>query len=347
MEQKEIKISFIGIDGINIFNRWKNKKKDVKVIEFENPRDADYIILSANRLYDFKDACSKYRDKILISYTGEALSPDFNMVDYAIAFDPISYEDRYCKAPMHLYAEFNKKKDGKKELAKKVCFCNFIFSQKKAHPNRDNFFFQLCEYKKVDSLGEHLRNVKDKKPTRRGNWFQEGIKEKSPYKFSISFENATAIGYTTEKIITSMLANSIPIYWGDPEVSKYYNPKSFINYHDYNSFEAMIAKVKELDKDDKKYAKMLSQPWQTKSQQKLIQKEHKNFEKFMDNIFLTPYDEAFRKPVGTWENKYKAHLYGFNRFMINLKKFRSNLFYIKFKKHKKSVRILGITFLNK
>ena len=46
------------------------------------------------------------------------------------------------------------------------------------------------------------------------------LRMKKPYKFSIAFENAWYPGYTSEKIVTSMLAGTIPIYWGNPDISR-------------------------------------------------------------------------------------------------------------------------------
>ena len=60
-----------------------------------------------------------------------------------------------------------------------------------------------------------------------------------------------------------MLANSIPIYWGNPEISKEFNTKSFINFHDYNTIDDVINKIIELDNNDKLYEEYLQQPFVT------------------------------------------------------------------------------------
>lgn len=347
MKHKEIKVAFIGKYATGWFNNWLATKKNIKVVIYDNPAYADYILINHDALFSFKQACKKYEDKILISVTGECLSPDFNMVDYAISFDDLSYGDRYVKAPYVDYKGLSKKVNAKKELSKKTGFCNFIYSQGNAHANRDKFFHMLSEYKKVDSLGEHLRNVIKKKSTRRCNdWFALSIEEKSPYKFSLSFENAIYRGYTTEKIHSSMLANSIPVYWGDPDISKYYNTEAFINCHDYNNFDGVIEKIKELNDNDEKYIDMLSQPWQTREQKKKVQDMYKDLYEFFDNIFFSPYEEAFRKPVGTWATKYKQHLLWANNSVINAKWLRSNFLYFSFKKGKRIIRVLGFDIIN-
>ena len=105
----------------------------------------------------------------------------------------------------------------------------------------------------MDSGGKYFNNigfrVKDK---------LDFIKD---YKFVIAFENASWPGYTTEKIFEPMLVNSIPLYWGNPRVELDFNTRSFINYYDFNSFDAMIERIIEVDRNDQLYLKYLGEPW--------------------------------------------------------------------------------------
>jgi hypothetical protein len=55
----------------------------------------------------------------------------------------------------------------------------------------------------------------------------------SQYKFTIAFENFSYRGYNTEKLTDPLLAGSVPIYLGNPEITKHFNPACFINAHDY------------------------------------------------------------------------------------------------------------------
>jgi len=52
------------------------------------------------------------------------------------------------------------------------------------------------------------------------------------YKFTIAFENSTSPGYTTEKLWQPMLSGSVPVYWGNPEVDRMFNTRSFVNVHE-------------------------------------------------------------------------------------------------------------------
>ena len=44
----------------------------------------------------------------------------------------------------------------------------------------------------------------------------------------IAFENTKFPGYVTEKIIEAWASGTIPIYYGDPEIEKYFNLKFFV-----------------------------------------------------------------------------------------------------------------------
>ena len=131
-------------------------------------------------------------------------------------------------------------------------FCCFLSSNPTAQ-ERNAFFDSLSSYKHVDSGGAIKNNigyrVTDKIP-----WLKE-------YKFSIAFENSQHPGYTTEKLPHALIANTIPIYWGNPQVDKDFNPKAFINCHDYESFDDVIEVVKEIDQNNTLYFKYLRESY--------------------------------------------------------------------------------------
>jgi len=155
-----------------------------------------------------------------------------------------------------------------------------------------------------------LRNVVQTVSHRHSeNFFMDSVHEKKPYKFSIAFENACHTGYNTEKIISSMLANTIPIYWGDNEISKYYNPESFINCNDYETFDDVVKKVIELDQDDEKYLNVLRRSWKTDNQIQFLQTQKDNLIEFINHIFSQPVHKANRKPIGTFNDFYSKHLF--------------------------------------
>ncbi|MDU9768706.1 glycosyltransferase family 10 domain-containing protein, partial [Helicobacter pylori] len=79
----------------------------------------------------------------------------------------------------------------------------------------------------------------------------------SQYKFNLCFENSQGYGYVTEKIIDAYFSHTIPIYWGSPSVAKDFNPKSFVNVHDFNNFDEAIDYIRYLHTHPNAYLDML------------------------------------------------------------------------------------------
>lgn len=267
---------------------------------------------------------------IVVFFTREAMTPDFNLCDYAIGFDTkLSFGDRYCPLPtaLELYPKFftnnineiDSEKKAKKLLYKKKYFCNFLYSNPTAHPNRDKLFYLLSSYKRVDSLGRHLNNVKQMGTGYVGNE-NSCIAIKSPYKFSIASENAEFPGYTSEKILTSLASHTVPIYFGDKNIEDIINPKCFINCNKFSNLNEVIDIVKEIDESDKLWTEMISSPWQTENQYQYSQKRHQNYINFFKNIFEQKISLAKRRPIGSEPD---AYLYQF----IKGKIFKRNIYY--------------------
>lgn len=67
------------------------------------------------------------------------------------------------------------------------------------------------------------------------------------YRFAIAFENTRVPGYVSEKIMHAFAAGAVPIYWGAPDVTRYFNPRAFINAADFSSHEELAAYVQKVD----------------------------------------------------------------------------------------------------
>lgn len=181
------------------------EKKYSVVLESANPQYLFYSVFGANHT---KYHCVK------IFYTGENIIPNFNICDYAIAFCHLDFGERYLRYPLYLFYEedykkaLNKHKDISLNILKtKQRFCNFIVSNGYANPLRKKSFELLSQYKKVDSAGKFLNNI--------GGAIKDKFAFQSECKFSLCFENSSASGYVTEKLIQAAAAKTIPIYWGD------------------------------------------------------------------------------------------------------------------------------------
>ena len=276
------------------------------VIDDENP---DYIIASDTSLWflpdceKLRDYMRRRRDGIFIYFTDECIEPDLNLFDYAFTWNPdlfcgdrINHNEPYIYRHQDELVNDLTPEEARRILDSHPSFCNFIYS----HPNepRDSFFQLLSQYKHVDSSGRHLNNTATPSTRHTANWYELSVKMKLGYKFSIAMENASCKGYTTEKLITSLQAHNVPIYWGDPEVSKYINPKAFINISDYSSFEEAIERVKEIDNNDDLWLDMVTQPWQTEEQRDKIARMIDESNAFIRHIFTQDIKKARRRIVG-------------------------------------------------
>lgn len=287
-----------------------------------NDENPDYVIATDKCFMNYKDneALRNYLknsdDRIFILFSIECLEPDLNVFDYASTWNRkhvfpgrIIYNVPYIyniedNAP---YKNDLTRKQAEKILTDNKGFCNFIYSH--SSPWRDKFFHMLSKYKRVDSLGWANNNT-GIHPTRGvSNWYDVSVDLKSGYKFSIAMENASYSGYTTEKIVSSLLAHTVPIYWGDPDVTDFINPKAFINCSDYSSFEEVIEVVKEIDNDNDRWLDMVTQPWQTEEQiQKTIDCA-REYQEFLENIFSQDIKKARRRPLGEMNLNYSNHFW--------------------------------------
>lgn len=287
----------------------------VKFVDFwsENNAVKDAILDILNQHFD--DVCESEEPDFLfystfghthlnyncvrIMFLGENLCPDFNICDYAIGFHYIDFEDRYIRFPLYYFYQADYKLAVRKHLItednlqKKKKFCNFVYSNANSEPERQHFFELLSQYKKVDSGGRFLNNI--------GGPVEDKLAFQKQYKFSIAFENSSANGYTTEKIIQAFAAGTIPIYWGDPCVGREFNEKAFINCHNYCSFEEVIQEIKKIDNDNELFQQYIKQPVYRK------EKEHpfRELEDFLVHICSQTSHEALRRSNTQWGERYQ------------------------------------------
>ena len=106
-------------------------------------------------------------------------------------------------------------------LPKTISKKDFVYIQSACVEFRDVMVKELMEKFKIDCVGRCLNNTNIKV-----NDKLEFIKN---YNFVISFENSSTVGYSTEKLTDSFVANSIPVYFGDPNVSQDFYEDSFVN----------------------------------------------------------------------------------------------------------------------
>jgi hypothetical protein len=220
----------------------------------------DFLIYSNNGDVHRHFNCVK------IYYTHEPIPPNFKECDYA--FTSFYLDDpRHIRLPYYalLYdspAALIKGRDfpsPEKILAEKTKFCSYVVSghSRRRNKNRLEVFQKLSQYKQVDSGGGFMNNIGG--PV--GGGYTGKINFMRNYKFHLAFENALLPGYTTEKLPQAMMAQTLPIYWGNPRVAEDFNPRSFVNASDYPDLDALVKKIIELDRDDSCYLAYFLEPY--------------------------------------------------------------------------------------
>lgn len=349
MMKKEIKVAFhsnvsIGTSD-SIMDRLSKRFKPIIASDYDYYFGMETIYRSKETM---KELLNSNEDAIRIMVCGEAVYPDMNLFDYAIWFCDREYKDgdRIISMPL-LYESIGGFFDDISELdnskinlspqeilASKSKFCNFIYSNPNAHKTRDDLFYEISKYKQVDSLGKHLKNVEIEDTRNDVNWGKISVNLKKPYKFSIAAESAKCSGYTTEKLISSMLANTIPIYWGNPQVADEFNDKSIIIASKFNSLSDLVDYIKEVDSNDELYCKIMSEPWRTDEQIEKCNNMIENYYHSFYHIFEQDKAEAGRRPRGCWpdiiysniftqetqkensiKGKIRTHIVNFDKFL--------------------------------
>ena len=230
--------------------------------------EPDYLFYGA---FGYEHLHPKYSRCVKIFYSCENRFPDFNICDYALSHPHLQLDDRHFRMPYYMLdrafgdktevpdapcREFEKMSNVctlEKDAALNRRFCCFLSSSGWADPVRSSFFEALSAYKRIDSGGRCLNNMNNVLvPNKMA--FLKG------YKFSMAFENSSLSGYTTEKIMNALAADTVPIYWGDPDVGLDFNKEAFVCVNDFDTIEDAVAEVTRLDNDDEAYLQKLYAP---------------------------------------------------------------------------------------
>lgn len=311
---KTIKIKFLGF--WSVFDEENNfitntLRKFCNVLIDENP---DYLFYTTWDVDLYKYNCVK------IFYNVENYAPDFNLCDYAIGFDEIKFNDRYLRYPLFLITDYkyyegddyardfkemeNKTTFNLDELYGKVDFCGMVVSRGGC-PERDNFFEELCKYKKVLSGGAWKNNIGGKRVDDKNKFLNS-------CKFSIAFENSSTPGYCTEKLMQAFAARTIPIYFGDPHVGEQFNDDAFVNIHKFKTIEDAIKRISEIDCDDNLYLSMMQTNALRDGYKSMKDRE---LEEFLYNIVNQEKKGAIRRHgqiIEFYELRYKFYIKAWN-----------------------------------
>lgn len=137
------------------------------------------------------------------------------------------------------------------EKTKDVCM---FISSPVNNSHRLEYISELMEYLPIDSYGSWRRNCvldEDKGYITKLDIIKQ-------YKFTIAFENAISKDYVTEKFFEPLIAGSVPIYLGAPNIDRFSPGKdAFIDVRDYDSPKKMAADVEKYCRNMKLYETLL------------------------------------------------------------------------------------------
>jgi hypothetical protein len=261
--------------------------------EVEVHPEAEHLIFGRFG-YDFL-----HHDGIRIFYTGENVRPNFDLSDYALAFDHLDFGDRYHRLPLYrIYEDSYRAALAPAPVpagAARRKFCSYVVSNRRvsrADSARGQIFQKLSAERRVESGGRQFNNV--------GGPVRDKLAFLRECKFNVAFENASTPGYTTEKIIEAKAAGTVPIYWGNPLIATELNPRAFVNCHEFPDLDAAVRRVRDLDRDEAAYLAMLAEPIFPGGVEPAELREERLLD-FFDHIFTQPIGQAFRRVrVGRW-----------------------------------------------
>jgi len=178
----------------------------------------------------------------------ETYPPNWKECDYAIL--PVwSPDPRQLHVPIFAFDRSPEPlirggEDWDAILTSKTRFCALLSSYvDRTVAKRVDFFQALNRRRRVHSSGRGLNNTGFSAPP--GHTAK--LEFLRPYRFNIAFENKERLGWTTEKMYDPLAVHTIPIFWGDKQAFRYFNPECFINAHDFNSMDALAEYVCHVD----------------------------------------------------------------------------------------------------
>lgn len=187
------------------------------------------------------------------------------MMDIWTLFD----ESRLTDSPLNWLTE---KRNFDIILKRNLGFCSI--TQASHNSFREKVFEKLCEYKQVNSSGPWKQNLFGNDTLNRHQWLNQvysgrtdglGYREKIGFfqknKFNISIHYTDTPYILQEKIFHAYFSGAIPIFYGNKFIlEEGFNPKSFINLHDYDNLDYFLELVKKIDTDEELYRSYIEEP---------------------------------------------------------------------------------------
>ncbi len=154
------------------------------------------------------------------------------------------------------FAVLSRKPVPEKEPGKIV---NAFISSHVNKSGRLQYLIRMMNVLDVHSYGRMIPNM----PSGDDYGHQFKLDTISRYKFTIAFENAIARDYVTEKFYDPLLAGSVPVYLGAPNIGDFApGDKCFINASEWDSPESLARYLLDVSRDEALYRSYFE--WKTK-----------------------------------------------------------------------------------
>jgi hypothetical protein len=135
----------------------------------------------------------------------------------------------------------------------------YIASSTMNRSGRTEYVRELMQYIAVDSYGRALQNRTFADDRGR----ETKLAMIARYKFTLAFENSIAQDYVTEKFFDPLIAGSVPVYLGAPNVADFApGERCFIDTADFAGPRELADELLRLASDERAYKEYLA--WKTK-----------------------------------------------------------------------------------
>lgn len=278
-----------------------------------------FVTVTDESLREFWKVVRPHHVRVFVG--AEAEFPNLNVFDFSVGFDELDFHGRHVRIhPSYLFEDVfpagwvstMATLTGAKGFHQRR-FCDFIYSNNRAHPMRDNLFLELSKFKPVDALGKHnpLRkglktSFLPKTPAPPRALMEKKVRMQMGYRFSIVAENARYLGYTSEKILSSLLAGQVPIYWGNPHIAQDFNSRRIIRVEDFSNLKSLQDYVREIDGDKEAWEKIVSEPWYSSKSKVRLQTSSPRLDDFLDDVFASTSRPYPFRGIGTFPKVVEA-----------------------------------------
>lgn len=305
-----------GTNPLDFFPALKVIASEIKLVGRD---EADFLFVT-HKPRSFRELFSISDNGQIRIYIGrEAIIPDLNLFDYALTFDSSVRSHRLFRPHPVIFFSHDLQ-FGDIEAAKngtvpgfedRPFFCDFIYRNALGAPERENIFrWMQNEFGGVQSYGSFLQNanisdVGEEKELFSSDWRVQKIAIQKKHRFSLALENASLTGYTSEKLLTALMAGSIPIYWGNPRVIEEFNPRRFLVFDGSNHVE-LSERIRALITVPELAIATLHEPVFTDEQRQRIEANSRGLERWILNLLDPNIAGLSHRPHGWYPDWYSG-----------------------------------------